>query len=169
MGGTVQAQLPTLSELGSGLSNTAKNVAGSTGQLLDTAIDLGVGAATLGYTFTDVGKEDLNKVKRKTKESGKLLSKNLEQFGQDITGQTAVAKSYTERVKAAEDQAQRERDIADMNLRKKRVGEFASTRVRQRALMGQFSGRAGTILTGSGSDNTTTLGSSGAGKTLLGS
>lgn len=67
---------------------------------------------------------------------------------------------------AAEEQAKAEQELANQALKKKRSGEYAGMRARQKSLMGAQSGRAGTILT-SPQDISGKLGS-GTGKTLLG-
>jgi hypothetical protein len=138
--------LPTLGEIGKGVE-----------QVLDVSGDAGMALVTAGYTLTEPGKKDL---------------KNIKKGGRDIIdsalGNTAKKNAAAAEQRAINQQTALEQSLSDQEKRRKKQSEFGFMRTRQRALMGQFGGRSGTILTGTGATEAS-LGSTGTGKTLLGS
>lgn len=138
--------LPTAGELFQGYN-----------QVSETLGDIGAAVVTGGYTLTEPGKKDLKNIK-----------KGATDIFDSAVGNTAKRNAAAAEKRAVNQQAALEQSLSDLETRRKKQSEFGFMRTRQRALMGQFGGRSGTILTGTGATEAS-LGSSGTGKTLLGS
>ena len=125
------------------------------GEIAQVAVDTAASVVSGGYTMTEPGKKDKDKIQA-----------GVTGMQESLTGHTGRVAADTAKAEAEAQQRARDAKEAEMERKRKKQGEFATARGRQQSLMASQGGRAGTILTaGLGEGG----GLGGSGKTLLGS